>query len=262
MTKDTFHQQVIEKSEKLPVLVDFWAPWCGPCRVLGPVIEGLAEEHQDRWALVKVNTEEAPDIAERYAIRSIPNVKLFHRGEVIGEFTGALGKVAIERWLDEHLPDPRKDELAQLLHALEAEETGAVAALAAFVDQNEDMAEARLALAQHLIWSQPANARELVAPIRLGQPLYDQAEDIRTIAELLAFEANGEAVGDQLAEANKALQQQDLEKGIQCIIDAVATDKTYHKDLPRRSAIALFRLLGDGHPLTKSYRWRFDMALY
>ncbi len=262
MTKDTFQQQVIDKSREMPVLVDFWAPWCGPCRVLGPVIEGLAEEHKDRWALVKVNTEEAPDLAERYAIRSIPNVKLFHQGEVIGEFSGALGKVAIERWLEEHLPDERKDKLEQLIQDLEADKTGAVAALAAFVEQNEDVVEARLVLAQYLVWTQPANARELVASIRMGHPHFDQAEDVRTIAELLEVEANGATAGSKLAEAKAALKAEDLEKGIQLIIDAVATDKTYQKDLPRRAAIALFRLIGDQHPLTKSYRWRFDMALY
>ena len=72
-----FEQQVITKSHNKPVVVDFWAPWCGPCRVLSPVIESLAEEQKDRWDLVKVNTEEDYELAERYQIRSIPNVKLF-----------------------------------------------------------------------------------------------------------------------------------------------------------------------------------------
>ena len=85
-----FQAEVIEKSHKMPVVVDFWASWCGPCRVLGPTIEALAEEQSDRWALVKVNTEEEQALAAEYQIRSIPNVKMFHKGRVIAEFAGAL----------------------------------------------------------------------------------------------------------------------------------------------------------------------------
>ncbi|RMD70242.1 MAG: thiol reductase thioredoxin, partial [Bacteroidetes bacterium] len=72
-----FQREVIEQSFLKPVLVDFWAPWCGPCRVLGPVLEQIAEENKDRFVLVKVNTEEQPELAQQYRIMSIPNVKLF-----------------------------------------------------------------------------------------------------------------------------------------------------------------------------------------
>ncbi|GJM35015.1 MAG: thioredoxin [Saprospiraceae bacterium] len=262
MTKDNFQQSVVEKSHEKPVLVDFWAPWCAPCRTLGPVIEALAEEQKDRWELVKVNTEEAQDIAESYGIKSIPNVKLFHRGEVIGEFTGALGRVAIERWLNENLPDDRNEELTLLLQNLEQGASGAIANLENFVEANEDIADARLALAMVLVWTDPVKANDLVSSIRLGQPQYDSAEDIRTMAELLNFKANGNPISTTLAEAGEALREAQMEKGIQLIIDAVTANKTYQKDLPRRAAIALFRILGPDHALSKSYRWRFDMALY
>ena len=82
--------QVLARSHDKPVLVDFWAPWCGPCRVLGPTLEKLAGEQSDRWELVKVNTEEDQELAHKYNIRSIPNVKLFHKGEEVAEFVGAL----------------------------------------------------------------------------------------------------------------------------------------------------------------------------
>jgi thioredoxin len=109
-----FNKDVIEKSYEQPVVVDFWAPWCGPCRILGPTIEQLAEEQKDKWTLVKVNTEEEYDVAVQYRIQSIPNVKMFHEGEVIAEFAGALPRPQILAWLEEHLPNAEKQEVGRL----------------------------------------------------------------------------------------------------------------------------------------------------
>jgi putative thioredoxin len=102
---DFFQTEVLDKSHEKPVVVDFWAPWCGPCRVLGPTIDRLARESQGRWRLVKVNSDKHPDLVRRYGVRGIPAVKLFHGGDVVAEFTGALPEPAISRWLDEHLPE-------------------------------------------------------------------------------------------------------------------------------------------------------------
>ncbi|QXD16127.1 thioredoxin [Rhodocaloribacter litoris] len=99
-----FQKEVLDKSRQKPVLVDFWAPWCGPCRVLGPTLEKLARESKGKWRLVKVNTDRHPELSMRYGVRGIPAVKLFVDGEVRGEFVGALPEPAIRRWLDEHLP--------------------------------------------------------------------------------------------------------------------------------------------------------------
>lgn len=263
MNNFDFQAAVIEKSFEKPVVVDFWAPWCGPCRMLSPTIEQLASEQSDQWTLVKINTEEEPELAEEYQIMSIPNVKMFHKGQPIAEFMGAYPRPAIERWLKEYLPDDRKDSLEDILADINANaDQATLAKLEQFVHANPDIQEAKLAFAKQIVFGQPDWALELVEDIHLGDPLYDDAEDVRTLAKWMQINPDDTAVSQKMATAREAARQQHSEAAIQHVIEATTLDKTYQNDLPRRVAIALFRRWGHQHPLTQNYRWRFDMALY
>lgn len=255
-----FQSDVLEASFDKPVVVDFWAPWCGPCRVLGPVIEQIAEEQSDQWTLVKLNTEEEQEVAMAYQIRSIPNVKMFHKGEVIAEFMGALPRQQILKWLDDHLPDERKAGLDHLIQ--QASQTGNVEALSEFVQNNPDITEAKIALAKLQLWDNPATAYALIEDIKMGHPLFDEVEPIQVLAHFMNAAQENNGAGENLVAAQTAFSQKNYEMAIQQIIDAVKLDKTYADDLPRKLAIAFFNLRGPKDELVKAYRWRFDMALY
>jgi putative thioredoxin len=178
-----FAKTVIERSQELPVVVDFWAPWCGPCRTLGPAIESLAAESGGRWELVKINVDENQDISQRYQVMSIPAVKMFHKGEVVADFVGALPKGQIQKWLDSNIPDPRRMKLQALLDALQGPEPDrALQQLTAFAAENADLTEARLRLAQAQVLEAPEVALPLLESLSLGPEELELAEDIRTLA--------------------------------------------------------------------------------
>ncbi len=259
-----FQQDVIERSFEKPVVVDFWAEWCGPCRILGPVIEKIAEEQTGKWELVKVDTEENQEAAYEYGIRSIPNVKMFHKGEVVAEFAGAIPRNKILEWLDEHLPNEDKTELADLLAQEGKLSSGEMAdQLKAFLSEHGDVLDARVALARHLVITSPKEALALIRDVRMGDSHYTVVEDIRVLASFFDSDfIEVSPVAEALQSAKSAFQNDQPEEGIKKIIDANMHDKNYGDDLPRKTAIAFFRLWGSKHELTQKYRKRFEMMLY
>jgi thioredoxin len=100
---EDFQEKVIEKSKELPVIVDFWADWCGPCKMLSPILEAFTKENEGKFVLAKCNVDDARQKAAEYAIRSIPSVKLFKDGEVVDEFVGVLPSKQIQEWLEKNL---------------------------------------------------------------------------------------------------------------------------------------------------------------
>ena len=151
-----FKTGVLEKSKTIPVLVDFWAPWCEPCRILAPILEEIASENHGEFILAKLNTEDYPAVAKQYDIKSIPAVKLFINGKVEMEFNGALPKTNILRLLKKFLPSGYKMELEDLKKNIATiSETDLIARLKNLVEKDAELTEAKILLAKTVVFTQP-----------------------------------------------------------------------------------------------------------
>jgi len=250
-----FQKEVLDQSYQVPVVVDFWAPWCGPCRVLTPILEQLAEEQKDRWKLVKINTEEEETLAQQYHIVSIPNVKLFYRGEVLHEFLGALSKQMILDWLKKVLPSKGLMALDQFLST---NDQPGVDDLERLLSLHPDSNEIAFVLSQIYLWDNPSRAVELVANIKLGSPFFDKANHIRDIGTFLESQHDDPSINH----VQQLLLSSDLETAISEMIQILQKNNKASNGLVSKVAIGIFNLLGTQHSLTKKYRKLLDMALW
>lgn len=264
-----FNKDVLEASHNQPVLVDFWAPWCGPCRSLGPVLEKLASENADRWKLIKVNTDEHQQISMQYGIRGIPAVKLFIDGQVVNEFTGALPEHMVKQWLDESIPSEAGQQLATARAALEAgNQTDGTRMLREFLAASPENAEARLLLARAVAQDDIEEAGTLIEGLSVDDAAsLDIIESIKTLRRLADLAQNGEALPEETGKkayhaAMQALVNKDWDAALENFIAVIQQNRYYDDDGSRKAVIAIFHLLGNHHPLTLKHRRMFDMVLY
>ncbi|MGA9116487.1 MAG: tetratricopeptide repeat protein [Bacteroidota bacterium] len=262
-----FDRDVLERSRTIPVLVDFWAEWCGPCRVLGPVLERLASASGGRWVLAKVNTDLHQETARQYGIRGIPAVKLFVDGAVTDEFTGAMPEAALERWLRRALPDPHRARLAEAARFLEKGERDPAGRILEEVLRDDGGNEqARVLRARLLLEGNPEEAAALVEGVEEDSPHHAGAEAVRTVRDLARKGARPEdlpphpvrglylaAIGDLVAGRYEA--------ALEGFLEVIRTQRSYDGEGARRACIAVFRLLGEEHELTRRKRRDFSSAL-
>jgi putative thioredoxin len=261
-----FRTAVIEASYKTPVLVDFWAVWCQPCRILGPVLEKLAREANGKWRLVKVNTDEQPQLAMEFQIRSIPAVKLFYQGQVLSEFIGALPEIEVRRWLEKYLPSESKNRLEMAKANLASGDySTARKLLEQALKQDAANVEARVLLAALLVPSELDKAHELVKGIEEGNSFFDKVNAIRTLHRLVHLtEIADEPVDDWnlYRKGIVAFKKGKFDEAFEAWIELLSRNRQLDEDGARRACVALFTLLGSAHELTQKYHRRFTSALY
>jgi putative thioredoxin len=260
-----FEVEVVNQSFSVPVLVDFWAEWCAPCKVLGPVLERLAGKADGKWVLAKMNTEQMQDIAARYKISSIPNVKLFVDGNVSGEFVGALPEYQIERWLEKVLPSKYRKEVekaAELLARGNIEEGKKL--LEEILKLEPKNQQARILLASTIIFSESARAGGLVADISDAKYL-EIAEALKTFERILHLKPDDldeNPVRQKYLDAIADLRSQKFDEALEKFIDVIRSDRYYDDDGSRKACIAIFKFLGEEHEITIKHRRDFSSALY
>lgn len=263
-----FQIDVIERSNTIPVLVDFWAEWCGPCKVLGPILERLAAKSNNQWVLAKVDTDKHQDLASQYGIRGIPNVKLFVDGKVANEFTGALPETAAVQWLKKALPNKFRKDIERTQQLLQDNKNAeAQSLLEEIIKEDPGNEHARVLLGGSLVSTDPDRAAELVAGIEEYSEHFPMVDAIRTFSSLSSKLLHPDRLAEDPAKADylaalKELTAFNFDAALEKFIEVIRTSRYYDDDGARKACIAIFRVLGDDHGVTQKRRREFSSALY
>lgn len=278
VTTQTFEREVLEASRRQPVLVDFWAPWCAPCRVLKPILEKLADEYQGRFRLAKVNSDDNQQLAYQFGVRGIPSVKAFVDGELVDEFTGALPESEIRGFIESLLPSPaeplRQEALAARARG-DGDATRKLLLRAIEIDPQHEAA--RLDLVDVLIdVGDLDEARRLLDEVPVGAK--DQAR-VDGLRARLALAGSGTAGADEaelrhqvgndpanlesrLQLANVLVARKDYRGGLEQLLAIVRRDRSFRDDVARKTMLHVFDVLGSDDDLVREFRRELAAAIH
>ncbi|NPA12455.1 MAG: thioredoxin [Aquificae bacterium] len=266
VSDNNFEEIVIEKSYQKPVVIDFWAPWCGPCQILKPVLEKLANEYG--FILAKINTDENPHIAQQFGVSGIPDVRIFINGKEVDKFVGALPEPKIREILEKYI----QTDVDRLLEEAKMEFmagniTKAEEIYRKLLQEYPDNKKVALEAAQFFIKvGNLEEAEKLLNSVKeYHKEYYPKAQALK---ELITFkkwceEMNPENELDKLLKEGACLVlKEDYKDALDKFLKVVQLDKNYKDGAGRKAMVSIFNLLGESNPLTKEYRRKLAMWLY
>ncbi len=277
VTDQTFATEVIEKSKTMPVVVDFWAAWCGPCRMLGPILERLTGEFDGVFILAKVDVDQSQMVARQFQVQGIPAVKAFVDGKVVGEFTGAQPEPQVRQFLQQLIPS-EADGLAR--QAFEWERSGqlmmAEANYRAALEADSNHYPAMVGLGRVLMMHEKIEEGiEMLNQIPADAPERNAAEALLASANFLTTSA-GHNEADLRAQlerepdnielrytlANLLASQTRYLEAMDEFLEVIRRDRRYHDDAPRKAMLALLAIIGEQDDVTRTYRRKLANLLF
>jgi putative thioredoxin len=278
VTLSSFEREVLDASRQLPIVVDYWAPWCGPCRALGPILEKLEREAAGRWKLVKVNSDENPELSRQYGVRSIPFVVAFVDGQPAAQFLGAQPEATIRTFLEKLVPDPSDLELRQARAALAQGKTSLAESHlgnALALDPSND--SARLDMVGILVdrgdlagaraqWALLSGRAPQASGFATTSARLEAAERAATLPEasdlVRRIEANPGDLAARLDLAEVRIANREYAPALEQLLEIVKRDRAFGEDIGRRKMLAVFEMAAAEPDLVSDYRRRLSAALY